>query len=241
VHIGDAGRWIVTMVDGRAMPVTVEEYKERLAAKLVEEAPSLDAFRARWIVPRFDMWRREHAEADVEEVPAYMVTGADSGLDPHITLDNALYQLDRVADAWAKDTHLDAAQVRREIRSMLEQRAAARWRALRTAADQCARGQRGAAGALRGAADVTRDVAAHAHEDNRRRIARIKGRVDVIGRYQTLPHPCALPAQSRNGPYVAAQRIETRIGVHLGDVIGRLLDRHIRRQVGALAARQGAL
>ena len=32
VHVTDAGRYIVTMVDGRAMPVTVEEYKERLAA-----------------------------------------------------------------------------------------------------------------------------------------------------------------------------------------------------------------
>ncbi len=51
VHITDAGRYILTMVDGRATPVTVEEYKERLAAKLVEEAPSLDAFRARWVVP----------------------------------------------------------------------------------------------------------------------------------------------------------------------------------------------
>ena len=30
VHISDAGRYIVTTVDGRAMPVTVEEYKERL-------------------------------------------------------------------------------------------------------------------------------------------------------------------------------------------------------------------
>jgi len=51
VRITDAGRYIVTEVDGKAMPVTVEEYKERLAAKLVEEAPTLEAFRARWIVP----------------------------------------------------------------------------------------------------------------------------------------------------------------------------------------------
>jgi type I restriction enzyme R subunit len=51
VHVSDAGRYIVTSVDGKATPVTVEEYKERLAAKLVEEAPTLDAFRARWIVP----------------------------------------------------------------------------------------------------------------------------------------------------------------------------------------------
>ena len=33
------------------MPVTVEEYKERLAARLVAEAPTLEDFRARWIEP----------------------------------------------------------------------------------------------------------------------------------------------------------------------------------------------
>ncbi|HEX9987502.1 MAG TPA: DEAD/DEAH box helicase family protein [Chloroflexia bacterium] len=51
VHITDAGRYIITMVDGKAMPVTVEEYKERVATALVEQAPSLDAFRALWIAP----------------------------------------------------------------------------------------------------------------------------------------------------------------------------------------------
>jgi type I restriction enzyme R subunit len=51
VKVTDAGRYILTMMDGKAMPVTVEEYKERLAAKLVEEVPTLDAFRGRWIVP----------------------------------------------------------------------------------------------------------------------------------------------------------------------------------------------
>lgn len=52
VRITDAGRYIVTDVDGKATPVTVEEYKERLAARLVEEAPTLEAFRACWIEPR---------------------------------------------------------------------------------------------------------------------------------------------------------------------------------------------
>ncbi len=52
VRITDAGRYILTNIDGRAMPVTVEEYKERLAARLIEEAPSLDAFRTRWVAPR---------------------------------------------------------------------------------------------------------------------------------------------------------------------------------------------
>jgi type I restriction enzyme R subunit len=51
VQVSDAGRCILTMVDGQAVPVTVEEYRQRLAAKLVEEAPTLEVFRAAWIAP----------------------------------------------------------------------------------------------------------------------------------------------------------------------------------------------
>jgi type I restriction enzyme R subunit len=51
VHITDAGRFIVTDVDGRAMPVPVEEYKARLAQRLVQEVHTLEDFRARWIDP----------------------------------------------------------------------------------------------------------------------------------------------------------------------------------------------
>jgi type I restriction enzyme R subunit len=51
VRVSDAGRYIVTMVDGRAMPVTVEEYKARVAERLVAEAPTIDRFRSCWITP----------------------------------------------------------------------------------------------------------------------------------------------------------------------------------------------
>jgi len=51
VHITDAGRYVVTNVDGKATPVTVEEYKQMLAAKLIEEAPTLQDFRDIWISP----------------------------------------------------------------------------------------------------------------------------------------------------------------------------------------------
>ena len=51
VHITDAGRFIVADVDGRAMPVPIEEYKARLAARLVQEVQTLDDFRRRWIDP----------------------------------------------------------------------------------------------------------------------------------------------------------------------------------------------
>lgn len=51
VHITDAGRFIVADVDGRAMPVPVDEYKALLAARLVQEVHTLDDFRGRWIDP----------------------------------------------------------------------------------------------------------------------------------------------------------------------------------------------
>src|SRR5438093_320505 len=51
VRVTDAGRYIVTSEDGHAVPVTVEEYKQRLAARLVEAAPTVDEFRRQWIVP----------------------------------------------------------------------------------------------------------------------------------------------------------------------------------------------
>lgn len=49
VHITDAGRYIVADVDG--MPVPIEEYRARLAARLVQEVHTLEDFRNRWIDP----------------------------------------------------------------------------------------------------------------------------------------------------------------------------------------------
>src|SRR5450759_2785918 len=51
VHIRDDGRFIVTSVNGREALVTIYEYRQRLAEKLIAEAGSLDAFRRLWIVP----------------------------------------------------------------------------------------------------------------------------------------------------------------------------------------------
>jgi potassium-transporting ATPase KdpC subunit len=68
----------------------------------------------------FDMWRQDHADADLANVPGDMVTTSGSGLDPHITLDNAEYQLDRVASKWAADTKRNPAEVRSEIDQILQ-------------------------------------------------------------------------------------------------------------------------
>ena len=70
----------------------------------------------------FDMWLQEHPKTDLEPVPADMVMASGSGLDPHITLKNALYQLDRVAATWAADTKRDLVTVRKEIEELLHRK-----------------------------------------------------------------------------------------------------------------------
>ena len=67
------------------------------------------------------MWLQEHPEVDLERVPGDMVMSSGSGLDPHITLDNAIWQLDnRVAAAWAKKTGTtDEKKLRDQIEQLL--------------------------------------------------------------------------------------------------------------------------
>ena len=74
----------------------------------------------------FDMWLQEHPDADLEPVPADMVTSSGSGLDPDITLSNARWQLNsRVAAAWAKKTGRSEQDLRGEIEKLLQEKSAA--------------------------------------------------------------------------------------------------------------------
>jgi potassium-transporting ATPase KdpC subunit len=65
----------------------------------------------------FDAWLQESRDAKLQQVPADMVMASGSGLDPHITLRNARYQLARVAAARGRPPS--------EIDAMLNERARA--------------------------------------------------------------------------------------------------------------------
>jgi len=68
----------------------------------------------------FDMWLQDHPDAQLQDVPGDLVTSSGSGLDPHITLQNAEFQLDGgIAAKWATDTKRDPSAVRSEIDGIL--------------------------------------------------------------------------------------------------------------------------
>lgn len=51
VHLSQLGRYVVAPVDGKAMPVAIDDYKAGLSARLIAECPTLEAFRRRWVNP----------------------------------------------------------------------------------------------------------------------------------------------------------------------------------------------
>ena len=96
-------------------PCTIEEQKDGKAVKVIKPMNEGDEIRSIF----FDMWLHEHPGAKLEQVPADMVMTSGSGLDPHITLQNAHYQLPRVAKKWAEKTGAKEADVRKTIESVL--------------------------------------------------------------------------------------------------------------------------
>ena len=51
ILIAPTGRWLTAMLDGRHCRITVEEYRERVAERLVASASTLDEFRHIWVQP----------------------------------------------------------------------------------------------------------------------------------------------------------------------------------------------
>lgn len=52
IEIKDTGRYLTAVLDGQRRSITVEEYRERVAGRLVEAAADVLAFRTLWISPQ---------------------------------------------------------------------------------------------------------------------------------------------------------------------------------------------
>ena len=84
VRVTDGGQLIVTNVDGRAVPITVEAYRQRLAARVTSAAPTLDAFRAAWVDPA----ARRALMADLpEQGRSALLVRELSGMEPYDLFD----------------------------------------------------------------------------------------------------------------------------------------------------------
>jgi len=75
----------------------------------------------------FLMWREDHPDADLQDLPGDFVTASASGLDPHISMENAQFQLERVASKRAEDLKRDPALLQKEIGQILQENASAPW------------------------------------------------------------------------------------------------------------------
>jgi K+-transporting ATPase ATPase C chain len=109
------GQPIAPDIAAWAESTTESEESGEQGAEAPEEDPGAD----------YLAWRAAHPDEDLEAVPADMVMASGAGLDPHITLQNALYQLDRVSAGWATETGRDSAELKTEIEALLREHAEA--------------------------------------------------------------------------------------------------------------------
>ncbi len=81
VRVNDAGTYILTKNEsGAEVALTLEQYKQRLADKLLEDAPSLDEFRAAWVEPER---RRQLLEGLPESGGSPILVRQLSGMDDY--------------------------------------------------------------------------------------------------------------------------------------------------------------
>lgn len=68
-----------------------------------------------------DQLQAEPAQDVGKSIPSDLVLASGSGVDPHITLKGAQYQLDRVATAWAAELGRDPGALKQEVQSIVDE------------------------------------------------------------------------------------------------------------------------
>jgi K+-transporting ATPase ATPase C chain len=119
-HPDDIARWRKTAAQG-AEPTPADQASLFFASFADKTSPTWPETTGKDLQSAFfQVWWKDHANADVEPVPADLVMASGCGVDPDITVKGALYQLDRVAAAWAQEQKRDEAATRDTIKKLIE-------------------------------------------------------------------------------------------------------------------------
>jgi type I restriction enzyme R subunit len=127
VRVEAAGIAILTTMDGAAKPITLEEYKERMATSLLTHAATLDAFRRLWVIPAErrrlvgdlpDGGRSAPLVRQVERMDEFdlydVLAELGYGLEPKTRLDRAA-AFDYKASAWLGSLPISTAATLRAL------------------------------------------------------------------------------------------------------------------------------
>ena len=124
--VGDLGSPVLqrfAKLNPRAWPATKKDEQPGRAPVFSLDAVTVGADKVEDLQSvLFDHWLAAHPEeaGRIEKVPADLVMTSGSGLDPHVSLKAARYQLDDVADARALQSKRPRGDVKREIEKLLK-------------------------------------------------------------------------------------------------------------------------
>jgi K+-transporting ATPase ATPase C chain len=119
-HPDDVAKWTATAPEGAAPapPDLAPLFLESFAQGATKTWPTTDGKDLQGAF--FEVWWKYHPDAEFANVPADLVMASGSGIDPDITVDGALYQLDRVVAAWAQDQNRDKATVEKDVKELIK-------------------------------------------------------------------------------------------------------------------------
>lgn len=118
-HPDDVAKWTAAAPEGAAPtpPDLAPLFFESYAQGATKTWPTTDGKDLQGAF--FELWWKHHPDADFAPVPADLVMASGSGIDPDITVEAALYQVDHVAAAWAQEQKRDKAAVEKDVKELI--------------------------------------------------------------------------------------------------------------------------
>jgi potassium-transporting ATPase KdpC subunit len=119
-HPDDVAKWTASAAEGATPtpPDLAPLFFESYAQGLTNTWPTTDGKDLQGAF--YEVWQKYHPDAEFAPVPADLVMASGSGTDPDITVEGALYQIHRVAAAWALEQNRDKAAVKSDIEGLVK-------------------------------------------------------------------------------------------------------------------------